>query len=383
MPLDDLVPADYNPRTISEAALKGLSNSVDRFGLVEPVVWNKRTKRVVGGHQRLKVLRSRGDVETDVVVVDLPAGEEKALNVALNNPHIAGDFTEGLQDILGDIKTEMPDLFDDLRLNDLWVEPERSVSQDEVPDPPTDPVTTPGDLWELGRHRLVCGDSTSADDVAKALGGLDPFLMVTDPPYGVNYDPGWRDSLSGRGSNKGSIIENDHRSGWRDAISLFPGAVVYLWHAAWFAAETNQSLKDSGFQVRSQIVWSKPSLQISRGHYHWQHEPCWYAVRNGATAKWAGDRKQSTIWGVEIIRGPKRENHSNQKPVELMARPIRNHGAPGDVVYDPFLGSGTTMVAAEQLDRACLGLEISPAYCDVIVERWQNLTGEKAKRSAK
>ena len=244
-----------------------------------------------------------------------------------------------------------------------------------------------GKLVLKSRHRVLCGDSTKPEDVARLLGGTVPFLMVTDPPYGVEYDPKWRDdeqALPGRTKTRMTgTVENDDRVDWTEAYKLFPGRVAYVWHAGRFAADLVLNLRVSDFEIRTQIIWRKQNFCISRGHYHWQHKPCWYAVRKGASAKWCGDRTQSTIWDIANNSpfGSGKEEvtvHGTQKPLECMARPIRNHGGPDDDVYDPFLGSGTTLIAAEQLNRRCFGMEISPAYCDVIITRFERLTGEKA-----
>lgn len=243
-------------------------------------------------------------------------------------------------------------------------------------------VTVLGDVWILGGHRLRCGDSTNASDVSAALGDGHPTLMVTDPPYGVDYDPNWRNEAAKAGKlayadRRVGEVANDDREDWTPAWKLFPGAVGYVWHAGRHASAVQASLLAADFEIRNQVIWAKSNFPISRGHYHWRHEPCWYAVRKGKTANWIGDRKQTTLWEINLDKNVE-GGHSTQKPVECMARPIRNHDAPE--VYDPFLGSGTTISAAEQLGRRCFGLELEPRYCDVIVERWQTLTGGKAKR---
>lgn len=378
MRLVDLTPAPYNPRTISEEAAKGLRASIRRFGLVQPIVWNSRTKHVVGGHQRIDALKSLGKTEAQVVVVDLPESEEKALNITLNNPMIAGEFTDDLQAILAELSA-MPDLeFEELRLDALLDVSLGGIVEDEIPEPPKKPITKPGDLWILGDHRLLCGDSTSSSDVGRLLDGAKPGVMVTDPPYGVEYDPEWRvRARVNRSRKKLGRVENDDRADWREAWALFPGEVVYVWHAGLHAGEVEASLRATGFVPRAQVIWTKDRFALSRGDYHWQHEPCWYAVREGCASKRSDDRSQSTVWEV-AAREDTGHGHGTQKPVEVMARPIRNHDAPE--VYDPFLGSGTALIAAEQLDRVCFGLEIEPRYCDVVVLRWEQLTSEKATR---
>ena len=265
---------------------------------------------------------------------------------------------------------------------------ETSGANAPAPEPPKNPTTKAGNVWALGEHRLVCGDACSKKHVQLALGGLKPALMVTDPPYGVDYAPGWRDGMVGEfgaAARVKSPVKNDDQVRWTRAYQLFAGPVAYVWHASWHIAEVAADVEEAGFVIRNLIVWKKQHFAISRGHYHWQHEPCWYAVRKGQSARWCGDRTQTTVWDISSLnpagRKEERVDHSTQKPVECMARPIRNHGGMGDVVYDPFLGSGTTLIAAVQLERRCVALELDPAYCDVVVERWQNLTGGKALRS--
>jgi DNA modification methylase len=277
--------------------------------------------------------------------------------------------------------------FDDAQLAALTANP-GLTDPDEVPEAPAVPIAQRGEVWQLGRHRLACGDATVAEDVAQALGDVQPHLMVTDPPYGVDYDPTWRnerarscEAMGNRAIGAGAVgkVANDDRSDWSEAWGLFPGDVAYVWCASLFSHVVALSLEAADFGLRSQIVWDKTRLIIGRGDYHWQHEPCWYAVRKGKTGHWAGDRKQTTVWAVghQISE----TGHGTQKPVECMKRPIENNSSPGQAVYDPFVGSGTTIIAAEMTGRACHAIEINPAYADVTIERWQNFTGEKARRA--
>jgi len=250
--------------------------------------------------------------------------------------------------------------------------------EDDIPDVPDTPVSVVGDLWQLGSHRLVCGDSTSADVVGRLLGDVKPLLMVTDPPYGVDYDPGWRNQAGAAKTKRTGKVLNDDRADWREAWSLFPGDVAYVWHGALHAATVADSLIASGFNIRSQIIWAKDRLVLSRGDYHWQHEPCWYAVRAKGKGHWAGDRKQTTLWQIANKDQDADTVHGTQKPVECMRRPILNNSSPGQAVFEPFMGSGTTLIAAETTGRVCLGVELNPAYVDVAIERWQQFTGEDA-----
>jgi DNA modification methylase len=389
--ISDLHPDPANARHHSNKNLRSIEGSLKRFGQQAPIVVDEHGV-VVAGNGRLVAAEKLGwthlwVIRTTLGEVDRVAyalADNRTSELATWDPEALAVHLGALQDVdfdLGEIGWDEKDL--KLAL------PGDPLEDDEIPDPPAEPETKPGDLIILGRHRLKCGDSTSADDVADALGGAEPFLMVTDPPYGVEYDPGWRVEAEKKGYLKGERknarsgqVSNDDRADWRDAWSLFPGMVAYVWHAAVNAPTVHDSLTACAFEIRSQIIWRKQAAAISRSHYHWGHEPCWYSVRKGATAKWAGDRKQSTIWDA-ARPGAQFEDktpHGTQKPVEIMARPIRNHGGPEDHVYDPFLGSGTTLIAAEKLGRRCFGLEIFPAYCDVIVQRWEKATGQKAER---
>jgi DNA modification methylase len=202
--------------------------------------------------------------------------------------------------------------------------------------------------------------------------------MVTDPPYGVDYDPAWRNEAGTSKTQRTGRVLNDDRADWREAWALFPGDVAYVWHGALHAGTVADSLTASGFDIRSQIIWTKEQLVLSRGHYHWQHEPCWYAVRSSGNGAWSGDRKQTTVWPISSKAQDAETVHGTQKPVECMRRPMLNNSGVGQAVYEPFMGSGTTLISAETCQRICLGLELNPAYVDVAVLRWQHLTGEKA-----
>jgi DNA modification methylase len=214
------------------------------------------------------------------------------------------------------------------------------------------------------------------------LAGVKPHLMVTDPPYGVEYDADWRnkamraDGTAIAGMATGKVM-NDDKADWSEAWALFPGEVAYVWHAGLFAGTVADSLTSNGFKLRSQIIWAKSNFAIGRGDYHWHHEPCWYAVKEKATGHYNGDRKQTTLW--QIPKPQKSETgHSTQKPIECMKRPIENNSSPGQAVYEPFSGSGTTIIAAEMTGRCCYAIELNPAYVDVAVTRWQDFTGQAA-----
>jgi DNA modification methylase len=258
---------------------------------------------------------------------------------------------------------------------------DRQGEDDEVA-PPLKPVSALGDIWALGGHRIGCGDSTDADFVVRVLNGNQPNLMVTDPPYGVEYDADWRNRVHRKdgtlvGGLAVGVVMNDDRSDWTEAWQLFQGNIAYVWHAGLHANSVFNSLESAGFGMRAQIIWAKQQFAIGRGDYHFQHEPCWYAVRVGKSGNWCGDRKQTTLWQ---INKPQRSEtgHSTQKPVECMKRPMVNNSKPGDFVYEPFSGSGTTIIAGEMIGRRVLAIELNPAYVDMAVIRWQNFTGQEA-----
>ena len=255
---------------------------------------------------------------------------------------------------------------------------------------PSIPCRDLANVWILGTHRLACGDATSKADVDRLLKGTRPHLMVTDPPYGVDYDPRWRhetkvNQFTASVRAVGQVL-NDERAEWSEAWKLFPGDVCYAWHASLRVIPAATGLLKAGFELRAHIVWAKQQASISRGDYHWQHEPCWYAVRKGRPSHWNGDRKQKTIWQIASInplggggRGMDiKLGHGTQKPIETMRLPIVNSSAPGDSVYDPFVGSGTTIMAAETVGRRCYAMDVDPSYVDVCIRRWQDY----AKREA-
>jgi DNA modification methylase len=239
----------------------------------------------------------------------------------------------------------------------------------------------------MGDHRLIIGDATAAGTVERLLAGAKPHLMVTDPPYGIEYDPDWRTHAknadgkllstgSGRATGK---VANDDKSDWRAAWALFPGDVIYCWHAGLRASSVQSSLEACGFSLRAQIIWAKSHFVVGRGDYHVQHEPCWYAVRDGKPGRYVGGRKQATVWSID--KPQKSETgHGTQKPIECMRRPILNNSKRGDAVYEPFAGSGTTLIACEMEGRRAYCVDIDPTYAEVIIRRWQQFTGKGATR---
>jgi DNA modification methylase len=372
--------APYNPRQISDHDLEALRRSLRFFGTVEPIVANRRSGRIVGGHQRVKAAQAEGIESLPVAWVDLDDPSEKQLNLALNR--ISGDWDDAaLREVLQALDAEGADLeltgFADTELARLLQTLTDGATDDDAVPSDVEKRCEPGDLWQLGDHRLLCGDATNAEDVARVLDGATPLLCVTDPPYGVEYDAMWRETISHAAGRRGGKVTNDDRADWREAWALFSGDVLYSWTAPGPPAiQAGIGILETNFDLRNQLMWRKSNFPISRGHYTYQHESCWYAVKKGRKAHWIGDHNASSVWEVSLDRNVE-GGHSTQKPVELFTRAIGNHQ--GDV-YEPFCGSGTGLVASEKLDRKCYALEISPEYCDVILQRWEQFTERKAER---
>lgn len=381
VPIADLKPAEYNPRTITKDEFEGLKASLEIFDFVEPIVVN-RDMTIIGGHQRYEVARKLGYKIIPANVLDLDKKAEKKLNVVLNSHAISGKYDDiKLAEILEQLKLD--DDYEKLRLNAL--EPvdlsDQDVVEDEAPPVADEAISKLGEIYQLGRHRLMCGDATNGEMVNELMDSVIATLMVTDPPYGVNYDPKWRDDVDLQvGKRSVGVVANDDRSDWTEAYELFGGDVAYVWHASQQTGAVQHQLSALGFDTVASIIWVKPHFQFSRGDYHWQHEPCWYVVRHGKKHNYVGDRKQSTVWQIANNNPFANKNqeektgHSTQKPLECMARPIRNNSSPGQAIYDPFGGSGSTLIACEQLDRTCYMMELDPKYCDVIRKRWAKLT---------
>ncbi|MFN9078746.1 MAG: DNA modification methylase [bacterium] len=383
-PLDAVRPYANNPRQ-NDDAVEAVAESIRRFGFRQPIVVDADGV-IVAGHTRFRAAERLGLTTVPVhVATDLTADEIRASRLADNKTaELATWDTSMLSIELDALRGTGIDWtllgFDEEELAKLLAPAgtEGLTDPDAVPEKPADPITKAGDLWLLGKHRLLCGDSTSATDVARLLDGAMPALMVTDPPYGVEYDPEWRmdAGLTGNTARMGKVM-NDDRADWTEAWKLFPGDVAYVYHAGVFASTVQQSLERAGFAIRAQIIWAKDRLALSRGDYHWQHEPCWYAVREGGKGHRTDDRTQTTLWSIPA-RDDAGHGHGTQKPVECMERPVRNHLA--DTVYEPFAGSGTTLIACERTGRACIAMELDPGYCDVVVRRWEEFTGRKAER---
>lgn len=402
-PIEKLIPYARNARTHSDEQVAQIAASMREWGWTNPILVDE-SGLIIAGHGRVSAARRLGWDEVPVMVAaGWTEAQKRAYTLADNKLALNAGWDPAMLALeLGELGELGVDLglagFTDEEVVALTATGSEGLTDpDAAPKAPANPVTVLGDVWLLGKHRIVCGDCTSADTVAKALGSVRPHLMVTDPPYGVEYDPKWRQE-AGVGSSGAAtgVVLNDDRADWREAWSLFPGDVAYVWHGGLHAGVVADSLAACKFTVRAQIVWVKTRPALSRGHYHWQHEPAlygvrgdddhWrfvpehevlaYAVKKGATGSWHGDRKQSTVWFIEHLKSD--TGHGTQKPVECMKRPIENNSSPGQAIYEPFSGSGTTIIACEMTGRSCHAIELSPAYVDVAVERWQAFTGGAA-----
>jgi len=438
MSIDELNPSDYNPRVElnpGDAEFDSLRRSIESFGFVEPVVWNERSGRVIGGHQRIRVAKHLGYTKLDAVVVDLDDQSEKTLTIALNK--ISGEWDiPKLRDLLeeldaGEIDIELTgfsqDEFEELMtsvlldgmddVRDDGFDPDAAVSDIK------NPVTQPGDVWHLGRHRLLCGDSTKREDIQRLMGDQKAQMIFTDPPYNVNYK-----------SDDGKAIANDNmesakfqdflKAAFQHAYEVTEeGGAIYIAHADSEGSNFRSAMREAGWLHKQTLIWVKNAFVLSRQDYHWQHEPILYGWKPGAAHRWYGGRKKRTVleypegFSVSkqeeyhvltfksdletiVLKVPDYEvvsigadddttvwrfdrpirsvEHPTMKPIPLVAHSLANSSKPGDLVLDMFLGSGSTLMAAEQTGRTCFGVEFDPVYCDVIVKRWEDFTGLKA-----
>lgn len=373
LPIISITPYARNPRRNEGVPVSKVKASLKEFGWQQPIVVDKDMTIVVG-HTRYLAALELGMTEVPVHIADkLTPNQIRAYRIADNKTATFSDWDMDLLALeFDDLKAEGFDLdltgfdADELAGIDLNSEPESEGDTE----PQTDRAdelreqwgVEVGDLWALGDHRLLCGDSTKAEDVGRVLGDDKPHLMVTDPPYGVEY------------SNSKGMVTNDDNFDWTKTWSLFDGNIAYIWHGERTALDFGLQIRDAGFDIRSRLIWVKPSITMGRGHYHFQHEGAWYAVRKGGTSAWIGDHSQSTVLKIDREDG----NHPTVKPLECMARPIRNHDS--EFVYEPFSGSGTTIIACENLKRKCRAIEISPGYVGVTLQRWADHTGQTPTR---
>lgn len=378
----DLLPADYNPRKDlkpGDAEYEKLKRSIEQFGYVEPVIWNKTTGRVVGGHQHLKVLMDMGMTKVDCVVVEMDEDKEKALNIALNK--ISGDWDKDkLALLIADLQGADFDVsltgFEPAEIDDLFKDTLKDGVKDDDFDvgaeleKPT--MTKHGDIWTLGRHRLICGDSTKAETYDLLMGSTKANLVITDPPYNVNYE-----GSAGKIKND-NMADDTFYNFLLDAYTQMHSAMaddasIYVFHADTEGLNFRKAFADAGFYLSGCCIWKKQSLVLGRSPYQWQHEPCLYGWKKNGKHQWYTGRKETTIW--EFDKPKKNGDHPTMKPIPLLAYPIMNSSMSNSVVLDPFGGSGSTLIACEQTDRICYTVELDEKFCDVIVKRYIEQVG--------
>jgi len=377
----DLIPYALNSREHSDEQVAQIAASIRSFGFTNPVLIDENNN-LIAGHGRLLAARKLGlEKVPAVVVTGMDERKRRALVIADNK--LALNATWDMEALL----VEMKDLGDEFgglmgfsedELAEMLAETvEGETDEDAVPDVPEVPVTVEGDVWLMGNHRLMCGDSTSIDAVEKLMDGQKADQWVTDPPYNVDYE-----GSDGQKIKNDSMVDDTFRQFLVDAfIASFSvmkeGASFYIWHADLEGYNFRGAVIDSGQQIRSCLIWNKPSIVMGRSDYHWKHEPCLYGWKAGAAHLWATDRKQSTV--IDFIAKPKKNDlHPTMKPVELIEYLLLNNTKGQDVVLDTFGGSGSTLIAAEKNNRICRMMELDPKYCDVIVKRWEDFTGQKA-----
>lgn len=415
--VSEIKPAPYNPREISDEALAGLRQSLERFGMVDLLVVNKRNMRIISGHQRYKILQEAGVEKVTVIMVDVDEISEMAMNVTLNSQEIVGTWTEALIPLLEKLRIEDGDSYIALRMKELrdqvrdMEEENKGAGKtlpDDLPEPPREVITQRGDLWILGDHRLLCGDSTKEEDVARLMDGHKAKLFATDPPYCVDYTGKDRPNGGRDWSDVYREIDIPDASAFMKSFFevglkfIEPHTALYLWHASKRRREIDDVCKELGILIHQQIIWVKPCVILTYSFYSWRHEPCLLMWIQGQKPPYRPkDKSIGSVWSVDFVRngdpatpeyhsdvweldweGKKRGSniaeHPTVKPTEVFAIPMRVHTQVGDICFEPFSGSGSQIIAAERLNRRCFAMELEPFFVDVAVKRWEEFTGKKA-----
>lgn len=385
--IDSLVLNPKNNNKHPKEQIERLAKLIKHHGFRNPLVVSNRSGFVISGHGRIEAARLAGLKEVPIMRQNFDTEAQEYAYLTSDNA--VASWAELDMGMINSELLNFPELdIELLGIKDFVLEPiekfEALTDEDAVPEV-VHPITRSGDIWLLGNHRLMCGDSTMVDDVEKLLNNQSPNTMITDPPYGVKYEAGWRADAKGvkkTEREENSNLQNDDRADWYDAWALFPGNVAYVWHASSFTDVVMESLRKAGFEIKAQIIWNKNVHALSRSDYQWKHEPCWYAIKKGANHNWMGDRKQKTVWDIQNVMFEKdaggKTAHPTQKPVALYENSIKNHTNSGEYIYEPFGGSGSSIVAAEKTGRRSLTMELDEKYCDVIIKRWEQYTGKKA-----
>ena len=382
--VSELIPYINNSRTHSEEQITQLVSSIKEFGFTNPILLAPDNS-IIAGHGRLQAVKRLGHEEVPCIVVEgLTKTQIKALIIADNQLALNAGWDleklsveiEGLKD--EDFNIDILGFNDDFIKDLLFKENQGLTDEDDVPETSEQSITKLGDIWKLGNHKLICGDSTLLNNYEKLFNDRKADLLMTDPPYNVDYEGKTKEKLKIKNDSKEDkeflqfLIDSFNNC----SINLKLGCSFYIFHSDWFGLEFRQSIKNSDLELKQNLIWQKNSMVMGRQDYQWQHEPCLYGWKKGATHYWYSDRKQTTI--IKFDRPTKSKLHPTMKPVGLVEYLIKNSSKQEDIVLDPFLGSGTTLIACEKLQRFCYGIELDPKYCDVIIKRWQQYTGKEA-----
>jgi DNA modification methylase len=382
--INSIQPYINNPRKLKDSAIDKVAMSIKEYGFRQPIVVDAN-RIIVVGHTRYRASKKLGLKEVPITIAENLTQEQiNAYRIADNRTNEEAEWDLEL------LKTEIKELeladfnldltgFDEDQLNNMLFEEKQGLTdEDEVPEAPEEPITKLGDIWKLGKHKLICGDSTILNNYEKLFNENKADLLMTDPPYNVDYES----------KSTGMKIQNDNKSDDdflqfltdafnNCAIHLKLGCSFYIFHSDWYGLEFRQSIKNSDLELKQNLIWAKNSMVMGRQDYQWQHEPCLYGWKRGASHSWYSDRKQTTI--IKFDKPTKSKLHPTMKPVGLIEYLIKNSSKQEDIILDPFLGSGTTLMACEKQGRICYGVELDPKYCDVIVKRWEEFTGLKAE----
>jgi site-specific DNA-methyltransferase (adenine-specific) len=383
--ISSIKPYENNPRKLSETAIEKVAMSLKEYGFRQPIVVDK-DRVIVAGHTRFRASKKLGLKKVPISIIDNLTEEQiNAYRIADNRTAEESEWDNEL------LKMEIKELeakdfkldllgFNDEQLNDILFEEKQGLTdEDEVPETPEESISKLGDIWKLGNHKLICGDSTILNNYEKLFNENKADLLMTDPPYNVDYEGKTKEKLTIKNDSKN---DDDFLQFLTDAfnncaIHLKLGCSFYIFHSDWFGLEFRQSIKNSDLELKQNLIWAKNSMVMGRQDYQWQHEPCLYGWKKGGSHSWYSDRKQTTI--IKYDRPSKSKLHPTMKPVGLVEYLMKNSSKQEDIILDPFLGSGTTLIACEKQSRICYGMELDPKYCDVIIKRWENFTGKKAE----
>jgi len=368
--LSELIPAPYNPRQSTSKQEAQLKTSLEKFGVVEPIIFNKQTGFIVGGHFRVRELKKLGYKEIECVIVDLNEQDERELNIRLNANTGGWDWDQLAN------KWNAEELVNwglDLPIDFNSEELEAEEDDFDVPEGGIETDIVLGDLFEIGEHRLLCGDSTQTDTFEKLMQGEFADMCVTDPPYNVAYEGKTKDALTIENDSMGNDDFYKFLYDFYVALTsaVKKGGAIYVWHASSEVINFGKAMVDAGWLLKQQLIWVKNTMVMGRQDYQWKHEPCLYGWLKGDSHKWYSDRKQTTV--INFDKPQRNGEHPTMKPIGLFSYQIENSSKQGDIVIDAFGGSGTTMVACEQLKRKARVIEFDPKYCQVIIDRMKKL----------